>query len=388
MELRDLARHLTRAAVRRGRRDTAAYVERFLSLSDAKQVSGYQVAVFRGLTLAGEAELGEGLEILSYERAAQRGLVRNDPPGPANDMPDYVGMGALVLARQMTWGPCLGPPRTSKDLGIQRPTPMFRCVPECSSGVIFDLLSLTTSHRVQLLSVLDCAPDFVDLNPNFGRTSSSGFLHDDVWKKQDLTQEHIDYLHGLLRSWAGFKVEDGSTLELGLNRLVSSIHRNRGRFPLQDRILDTAIALEVMYELPASELYYRLQTRAGHLLADTTEARITIAEEVKQFYGLRARSRTVGNGWMPKESADSGFASPKRRSESCCDEGASRIGRGWSCRRPTHPPRRASAALRPRFSPALDARETKGRSPSRTEVISTVIPALHQVWLYPCDTTI
>ncbi|MDE2717650.1 MAG: hypothetical protein OXI33_11640, partial [Chloroflexota bacterium] len=191
MELRDLARNLTRAAVRRGRRDTAAYVERFLSLSDAKQVSGYQIAVFRGLSMVGEAELGQGLDILSYERAAQRGLVTNDPPGPANDMPDYVGMGALVLAREMTWGSCLVPPRTSKDFGSQRPTPMFRCVPECGSGVIFDLLSLTTSHRVQLLSVLDCAPDFVDLTPNFGPGSSTGFLQDDFWTKKDLTRQHI-----------------------------------------------------------------------------------------------------------------------------------------------------------------------------------------------------
>lgn len=134
MPLRDLARNLTRAAVRRGLPDTAAYVERFLSLSDANQVSGYEVAVFRGLTMVGEAELDEGLDILSYERAAQRGLVRNDPPGPANDMPDYAGMGALVLAREMTWEPCLVPPRTSKDLGTRGPIPKYRCVPECSMG--------------------------------------------------------------------------------------------------------------------------------------------------------------------------------------------------------------------------------------------------------------
>ncbi len=308
MELRDLARHLTRAAVRRGRRDTAAYVERFLSLSDANQVSGYEVAVFRGLTMVGEAELGDGLDILSYEHAAQRGLVRNDPPGPANDMPDYAGMGALVLAREMTWGPCLVPPRTSKDLGIQGPTPKYRCVPDCSMGVIFDLLSLTTSQRVQLLSVLCCAPDLVDLNPNFGPGSSSGFLHGDAWTKKDLTQEHIGDLQGLLCSWSRFKVEDRRTLELGLSRLASSILRKQGRFWLQDRILDTAIALEVMYELPASELSYRLQTRAGHLLAEKAEARITIAKEVKQFYGLRSSIAHGKKRVDAKESADAGFA--------------------------------------------------------------------------------
>lgn len=107
-------------------------------------------------------------------------------------------MGALVLAREMTWGPCLVPPRTSKDLGMQGPTPKYRCIPDCSMGVIFDLLSLTTSQRVHLLSVLCCAPDLVDLNPNFGPGSSSGFLHGDAWTKKDLTQEHIGDLKGLL----------------------------------------------------------------------------------------------------------------------------------------------------------------------------------------------
>ena len=129
MELRDLVRFLTRTAVKSGCRDSTAQVERLLALSDANQVPGYEVTVFRGLTMVGEVELAEGLDILSYERAAQRGLVRNDPPGPANPMPDYAGMGALVLARSMTWGPCLVTPRTSKDLGRQAPSPAFRCLP-------------------------------------------------------------------------------------------------------------------------------------------------------------------------------------------------------------------------------------------------------------------
>lgn len=308
MELRDLARRLTRTAVRRGCPDTAALVERFLCLSETNQVPGYEVTVFCGLTMVGEAQLAEGLDILSYDRAAQRGLVRNEPPGPANDMPDYVGMGALVLAREMTWGPCLVPPRTSRDFGIPGPTSVSSCVPDCSSDVIFELLSLTTSHPVQPLVSLHCAPDFVDLSRNFGPTAIAGSPYFDGWTKKDLTQEHIDDLLGLLRSWAQFEVEKRSTLELGLNRLASSVHRNLGRFPFQDRILDTAIALEVMYELQTPELSYRLQTRAGHLLADTTEGRIAIAAETKRFYSLRSSIAHGNRRVDPEEGGDSGFA--------------------------------------------------------------------------------
>ena len=306
MQLRDLAWLLTRSAVRQGCREAAAQVERFLALSAANQVPGYEVVVFCGLSMVGEVEISEGAEILSYERAAERGLVNNDLPGPANPMPDYIGMGALVLAREMTWGPCIVPPSTSKDLGLSTPTPSFRCLPECSSGVIFDLLSITTSHRVQILSMLCCAPDFFDVNPNFGPGSCTSFREDDAWTKKELTPEHIGDLQGLVRAWSQFEIQKRGTLELALNRLASSIQRNRGRFWLQDRILDTAIALEVMYELAFPELSYRLMTRAGHLLADTTDERIAISEQMKRFYGLRssiAHGRKKGNA---REDADSG----------------------------------------------------------------------------------
>ncbi|MDE2752632.1 MAG: HEPN domain-containing protein, partial [Gemmatimonadota bacterium] len=123
-----------------------------------------------------------------------------------------------------------------------------------------------------------------------------------------LTREHIGDLRSLLSRWSPYNSKERSTLELGLSRLASSIQRKRGRFWLQDRILDTAIALEVMYELRPPELSYRLQTRAGHLLADTTEERIAISKEVKQFYGLRSSIAHGKKGVDAKESGDAGFA--------------------------------------------------------------------------------
>ena len=318
MTLGDIARHLTRSAVKRGCRDAVALLERFLTLSVEGRVPGYEIAVFHGLTMSGEFEIAPGLEIVPYERAAERGLVMNEAPGPTNDMPDYSGMDALVLAREMKWGPCLVPPTTSKDI-FTNPAPAFRWLPGCGSGIVFDLLSIVTSHRVQVLSLLCCAPEFVDVNPNFGPGTSIGFTRDDHWAKKDLTSEHACHLQGLLHAWTQFNAEKRDTLELAVNRLASSIQRNRGRFWVQDRILDTAIALEVMYDLAAPELSYKLATRAGHLLANDSEARIAIFDRVVSFYKDRSsiahgrkgqknkKSNRKKRETNLKETADSGF---------------------------------------------------------------------------------
>ena len=73
LELRDLARHLTRCAIMRGTAGATRHLERFLSLSAEGTVPGYDITVFRGLTMEGELEIAPGLEIDAYERAAERG---------------------------------------------------------------------------------------------------------------------------------------------------------------------------------------------------------------------------------------------------------------------------------------------------------------------------
>ena len=329
MEFRMLARYLTRSAIKRGCQSAAVHLERFLTLSAENRVPGYEITVFRGLTMSGETEIAPGLEIVSYQGAAERGLVRSEAPDPTNDMPDYLGMGALVLVREMTWGPCLVPPKTSKDSGMNA-VPTFRWLDGHDPYIVFDLISIITSHRIQVLSVLCCAPDFVDVNPNFGPGSSTGFLHADHWTKEELTQEHIKQLQERLHAWSRFDANNRDTLELAVSRLASSIQRNRGRFWLQDRILDAAIALEMMYDLESTELSYRLATRAGHLLADETEERVDVSHRVKSFYDTRSRIAHGSRGKKKKngkrsdleEIADSGFGLARKTLWKLLERGA------------------------------------------------------------------
>ena len=191
LELGMLARYLTHSAVRRGCREAAASIARLLELSAENEVPGYQVYIFRGLTLSGEVEIMPGLEIISYRHAVDRGLVEEEPLHPEASPPDYVGMGALVLAREMTWGPCIVPPERPKDIHSWERTPQFRCLPGSSSGVVFNLLSIITSHRIQPLSALYCAPEFVDVSRGFGPGPFQLFRTDDSW----LTEEFTPNLH-------------------------------------------------------------------------------------------------------------------------------------------------------------------------------------------------
>ena len=330
LQLGILARYLAKSAVQQGCPKAVRHLEHFLGLSAQGRVPGFEITVFRGLTMSGDVEIAPGLDLIDYQLAAERGLVKNEPPDPTNTMPDYADMGVLVLARQMTWGPCLVPPLTSRDK-FPRVQPEFRWLPSCDTSIVFDLLSVCTSHQVQILSILHCAPEFVDVSRGFAPGSGYGYIHSDHWSKKDLSKEHVRHLQGLLRSWSQFNVDNRDILELAVNRLSSSIQRNRGRFREQDRILDAAIALEIMYALKPPEITNKLANRASHLLSSEIEKRIEIYDQVHGFYAARSqiahgddrkrKAKRKKNLINFKDTADVGFSLACKTLQALLDNG-------------------------------------------------------------------
>ncbi len=334
LQLSTLVCFLTKNAAQHGCLGAVRHLDRFLMLSSEGRVPGYQIAVFRGLTMAGEIEVAPGLEILEYGRAVERGLVPNESFGPADITPDYGGMGALVLARQMTWGPCIVPPPTSKDLfrdEFEGAAPTFRWSPGRSTGIVFDLLSVCASHTVEPLRISYSAPEFIDVYPGLVSGSGSGFSHGERWSKQDLTEDQVRQLRELLHLWENFSAAKHEILELAVSRLLSATGRNRGRFWVPDRILDAAIALEIMYELNPPELANKLATRAAHLLAKETDERIEIFDRVTMFYEARSKIAHGDTGKRQKKkkketidfkhAADSGFALASETLRALLDRG-------------------------------------------------------------------
>ena len=288
LQLRELARCLTKSAQRHGSSVAVERLETFLSLNAAGQVTGYEICVFRGLSLSGEIEIAPGLEIIDYQHAVKRGLVKVEHALPGDPTRDYAYMGALVLVRKMSWGPCLVHPRTFYDNSVEV-TPNFQWAPGCGTGIVFDLLSVCTSQEIQILFITCNAPEFVDLIPNFVSGTGMSYIHSEYWLEKEFAEEHVGQLQSLLQLWSQFKSDKRETLELAINRLSSSIHRNRGRFWLQDRILDAAISLEIMYQLDPPEITYKLATRAAYLLAKTEDERAEIFDQIHTFYVARSK---------------------------------------------------------------------------------------------------
>ena len=82
--------------------------------------------------MEGVTELGPGTCLASYDEALACDLLREEPPGPWNDDPDYRGMQAVVLFREMTWSPCLVTPRASKHSYDSMPATSFAWRPSRS----------------------------------------------------------------------------------------------------------------------------------------------------------------------------------------------------------------------------------------------------------------
>ena len=141
---------------------------------------------------------------------------------------------------------------------------------------------------------------------------------------------------GVWREWVRFDSETRATVELAVSRLAGSIQRTGGRFAVQDRILDVAIALEMMYELRRGGSF-TLTTRAGHFLADSIDDRLAVAKRARALY--RTRNAIVhGNVSHTRRHTREKQRSPRteptlreRRSGSCWTRVPFPNGRGSSC---------------------------------------------------------
>ena len=78
-----------------------------------------------------------------------------------------------------------------------------------------------------------------------------------------------------------------------VSRLAEALAR-AGRFAQRDRVLDVAIALEGMYELPKRYKSRTLQERVSSYLGADAEDRERIKERIRTFY--KARSGIVHSG--------------------------------------------------------------------------------------------
>lgn len=290
VELDRLTLYLTKTAVRKGGHYAAGILERYLQLSEANALPGCEIALFRGLGVDRRFEIGQGVFIAPYAEIVDQGLLRERKEVPYESPPDYRKMGVAAAVRDLTWGPGIKPPMTSKTpIGESIPDVSFPCLGDREDlGVIFDFLSVLTRCELDILSVQYRGADFMEeIEPNFKARSTTALVEISMLRTfrttdKSLEAEHADKLREAIRDWP----RGQGILGHVLRRLASSVART-GRFRLEDSILDLSIALEIMYGIDL-ELTYKLGTRVGYFLGSDTKKRNEIFDSVRRFYGVRS----------------------------------------------------------------------------------------------------
>ena len=316
VELQTLVARLTKLTFGSGGECAAEVLHRFLTLGEAYELSAYEIFVFNGLRLDRRIDLAEGAFLAPYDEiVVAYGEYPSESPRhiraegryyhPSADVPE----GSAALVRQFSWGPAIAPVDSDWVRWLDGSTRPCRLITEDEPGEeldreemnqrrlrdherFVDLLCIATGEaqgpRFDYIKV-DKWMEGLDVD-----NSSSG-IYPGQWMREThfLSEADAGLLREMIVGWKGYQ-DDRVRIELAMRRLAGLPSR-AGRFGTEDRLLDTAIALEAMYNLDSPEITYKLQTRAGHYLGTSRKKRLKIFQEVKDFY--RARSALVhGSG--------------------------------------------------------------------------------------------
>ena len=293
---RDLVlRLLKRTAISTGQ-DSARLLLRYLTEGEARQLEAREFVVIYGLKLAGRIDLGNGafLAPLDDRFISDQGFTREEANklrtygAPGADFWNGLG-GSSVFVRDLKWGPGVAPGSDGQNAEV----------PEISHAFPIDLATL-----VDLLSVASRCPlatsarhirvpkwmHKINTISWFGRWVSASYRLDGWWEEKALPSEAEDRFKELIAGWTGFRFDspaERNALNLAGSRLSGSFARI-GSWELQDKILDYAIALEILYRPDSPRLTRKLGTRAAWLLGKTPAQSLTTFEKITRFYDIRS----------------------------------------------------------------------------------------------------
>ena len=252
---------------------------------------GYDAVLFYGLTLTERVDVADGMTLLPFEEVrafVDESLVEQLAPGGAG-FHDWLSVGAA--ARPFRWRPAVQ--RTGREGGpvVESPEPFF-----VQARTFLELLAVTHGAAVLPFAMLNqcidrSAAQLLGREDNRGSfyrgRSAHGF--DGFRTCPELEREALGKATGAFTIRTGERYARMAPI---VGRLGEALGRD-GRFAVEDRILDVAIALEQMYELDGGEISHKMRTRVAWFLGADSESRLREMKAVKEFY--EARSAIVHN---------------------------------------------------------------------------------------------
>ena len=282
---------LARLSVKEGGEEAARRLHCNLTAGANETVPAFEIAVIHGLVVKTRFNLDDGAYLAPYADArAEFGLPDEPEPLTQTSFPD-----AAVLVRGLGYGPGVVPPGEYAGLldvlVSYRFSVHYRVDLEqwfVDSKLLVDLLSIAT--RVPLLSRtfhVRLSGWIEEMDPNFafGTKVSEGFISDAWPRSHDLLKDDVDVFLEMAQGL--HKCPDRTdAMRFVIRRLAGSFSRPGGRFGQEDRILDVAIALEVLF---GGVTGHKLAQRAAGLLESTASKQKWTYDQAKGFYDARSR---------------------------------------------------------------------------------------------------
>lgn len=281
--------NLAKLSVKEGGEEVARHLHHFLSAGANASVPAHEITVFHGLVVKESIDLGSGAYLAPYEQARIEFDFPEEPePWPKSSHPN-----AAVIVRSLSYGPCVAPFDDSPGISQMQIAYRFPTNYQIDlerwfddSKMLVDLLSIAT--RVPLLSrtlYVRLAKWIEEIDPNlaYGTQFYGGFMSDLWLQDRDLSLDDADAFVTLARGWGAY-ADKLDAMNLAIRRLAGSFSRPCGRFGEEDRIIDVAIALEVLYGGTGR----KLAPRAAGLIGENAEEQKRIYDQAKHFYNVRS----------------------------------------------------------------------------------------------------
>ena len=255
---------------------------------------GCDALLFYGLTVNERIDVEDGMQILPFgevQRFVDQKFVRELAPGGAG-FHEWRGVGAVITP--FRWRPLF---RRRGNLNEPPRFPTARFLPD--AGRFLDLLAVSHETPVLPLASLTGCIDRstarlfgVDrqgpgMYQKWSADGLDGFDECPVLRPAAFEEAREAFRD---RESAPFQ-----TMAPFLGRLAVALARD-GRFAISDKLVDVAIALEGMYELPRRKKLRRLANRVSGFLGADAEEGHRIRENIRALYETRSEIVHSGTG--------------------------------------------------------------------------------------------
>ena len=267
--------------------DVALRLRELLPFQGKRKFPGYHISVFLGLRLDEEIQLSDELSIAPFG-SVKKFINPSDLENIVRNSKQFAQTGSLgVVIKPFEWNPIIAAAGKKLESDIKWDEGFPK-----DAETIVNLLSIV--HGVPVINIICfefCVPR--QISELLGTPIGGGafirhteFSVNHGFSSEFPSMEKSLQVKDLFSRLKNSDEDQRRRYESVISRLSNSLSR-KGRFGTEDKILDVAIALELMYELD-SEVTYKLATRTSCFLEKNTQNRVEIFNKTKKFYDARS----------------------------------------------------------------------------------------------------